>query len=167
MIYVCEAIAFQHSTAVQNVNGACCTNRLKREPWHGKIGWLHKRFHFLVMFWWKGGGGKPKMSYDVLCHENRYMSAVKINIQVAPYRNPAFTHKDEDGNWSLLKHKMWVKPAFLKYSHSILRSVNVVYYDFSKQRWIIRRSSLLLVPSVIALFKHYLLTVPQSVCERR
>ena len=123
---------------------------------------------FSVMFWWRGGGGKPKMSYDVLCRENRYTSAMKIDIRVAPYRNPAFTHKNEDGNWSLLKHKMWVKPAFLKYSRSILRSVNVVYYDFSKQRWIIRHcSSLLLVPPVIALFKHYLLMVPQSVCERR
>ena len=36
--------------------------------------------------------------------------------------NPAFTHKDEDGHWSLLKHKIKVKPAFLKYSCSILQS---------------------------------------------
>ena len=117
------------------------------------------------MFWWRGGGGKPKMSYDVLCRENRYTSAMKIDIRVAPYRNPAFTHGDEDGNWSLLKHKMWVKPAFLKYSRSILRSVNVVYYDFSKQRWIIRRcSSLLLVPPVIALFKHYIFVNGPTKC---
>ena len=78
MIYVCEAIAFQHSIAAQNVNWACSTNRLKREPWHGKIGWLHKtRFHFLV--WCSDGGWvgvKPK----------RHMTyfAVKIDMRVAP-----------------------------------------------------------------------------------
>ena len=77
MIYVCEAISFQHSIDAQNVNGACCTNKLKRKPWHGKIGWLHKiRFHFSV---WRSDGGrrggvKPKTSYDVFCRENWYTS---------------------------------------------------------------------------------------------
>ena len=75
IIYMCEVIAFQNSIAAQNVNGTCCTNRLKREPWHGKIGWLHKtRFHFLVWRSDGGGGGKPKTSYDVLCRENQYTS---------------------------------------------------------------------------------------------
>ena len=75
MIYVCEAIAFQHNIAAQNVNEVYCTNRLKREPWHGKLGWLHKtRFHFLVWRSDGGGGGKPKTLYDVLCRENWYTS---------------------------------------------------------------------------------------------
>ena len=84
MIYVCEAIVFQYSIAAQNVNGACCTNRLKRELWHGKIGWLHKtRFHFLV--WHSDGGGlgvnpKGHMTYF----------AVNIDIRVAPNDNNTY-----------------------------------------------------------------------------
>ena len=77
MIYVCEVIAFQHSIAAQNVNGACCANRLKREPWHGitKDRMIAQdKVSFLVWRSDGGGGGKPKTSYDVLCRENRYMS---------------------------------------------------------------------------------------------
>ena len=80
MIYVSEAIAFQHVIAAQNVNGACCTNRLKREPCYGKMGWLHKtRFHFLV---WRSDGGE-----GVGVNPKRHMTyfAVKIVIRVAPY----------------------------------------------------------------------------------
>ena len=75
MIYVCEAIAFQYSIAAQNGKGACCTNRLGREPWYGQIEWLHKtRFHFSVWRSDVGGRGKLKTSYDVLCREIRYTS---------------------------------------------------------------------------------------------
>ena len=76
-VYVSEAIAFQHRIAAQNLKGACCTNRLKRDPWHGKIAWLHKTsFHFLV--WRSAGRGvglnqKPHITYF----------AVKIHIRVA------------------------------------------------------------------------------------
>ena len=82
MIYVCETIAFQHSLATQNVNGACCTNRLKRESWHGKIGWLHKtRFHFLV---WRSDGGGGVRGGGVNPKSHMTYFAVKIDIRVAP-----------------------------------------------------------------------------------
>ena len=76
MIYVCEAMAFHHSIAAQNVNGACCTNRLKLGPWHGKIGWLHETsFHFL-------GAVNPKRDMTYF--------AMKIDIRVAPYVKVTF-----------------------------------------------------------------------------